>query len=69
MNKHASRYTRDDVCGLEERLLRFAASGKEGADIAREAASIICNQAIRLAQIGMALEVRSDPSGVLVAEK
>lgn len=59
MNKHPSQYTPYDIYDLETRLLKLAAeTGGEKGELIREGASLLLNQAIRIAQIRLALEVR-----------
>lgn len=59
MSKRASQYTPTDVYELEARLLRLACElSGEQADLVREGAGVLLNQAVRLAQIRLTLEVK-----------
>ena len=55
--KRAMDYTTTDVIGLESRLLRAAEKmGGDEAALMREAASVLCSQAVRLSTIRQAIQ-------------
>lgn len=59
MNKRACQYTPQEVYDLEARGLRLASQlDGEQAALVRELCGVLLNQAVRLAQIRLTLEVK-----------
>ena len=58
MNKRASQYTPQEVYDLSDRLRFAAEKHPEIADLLREGSGVLLNQATRLAQIRLTLEVK-----------
>lgn len=58
MSKPACRYTPAEVYDLSDRLRAAAQTHPEIAELLREGSGVLLNQAIRLAQIRLTLEVK-----------
>ena len=56
MSKHASKYTTEDVIGLECRLAKAARDYPEHAALLTEAAGVLIAQTVKIGQIRLLLK-------------